>query len=140
MPTFILQVVGHGQDQGKGTFPASPEWKFKFFVQMGQILDDAIADQIYIEMEANNLDSVNHRVLQTYFEGADIVNYAIWDLDDANYTSGILLPGSTDAVVDIRGTTEQDPIFLVNLLALAVETLEINVGVDEVIVYFNACR
>jgi len=140
MATFNLQVSGHGEDQKLGEFPIANNWEFKFFVAMGQTLDYPTSEAIYKELAANNLAAVNKRVRQTYFEGADIVNYAMWDLKDANYVSGVLLAGSKVPVVDIKRTTQQNPIKLSNLLALAVETLHIKVGVDTVTVYFNACR
>jgi len=138
--TFTLQVSGHGEDQDNGTFPIANNWEFKFFVAMGEILDDPTSELIYQELAANDLTAVNKRVRQTYFEGNDVVDYAMWDLQNANYVSGVLKAGSNQSVVDIDGTTQQNPILLSNLLALAVEELGINVGVDTVIVYFNACR
>ena len=140
MATFNLQVSGHGEDQTLGSFPAAKNWQFKFFVAMGETLDYPTSELIYEELVANDLAAVNKRVRQTYFEGADIVNYAMWDLRDKNYVSGVLQAGSNIPVVDIIGTTRQRPIKLTNLLALAVETLRIKVGVDTVNVYFNACR
>jgi hypothetical protein len=140
MATFNLQVSGHGEDQQAGTFPAATNWEFKFFVAMGQVLDYPTSELIYQELLANNLNAVNRRVRQTYFEGAEITNYAMWDLEDPNYVSGVLVAGSGNPVVDIAGTTQQNPITLTNMLALAVEALGINVGVDTVTVYFNACR
>lgn len=140
MATFNLQVSGHGEDQNRGSFPVADNWQFKFFVAMGETLDYPTSELIYQELVANNLAAVNKRVRQTYFEGADIVNYAMWDLQDPNYVSGVLQAGSNVPVVDIHGTTRQQPIMLSNLLALAVEALRIRVGVDTVNVYFNACR
>jgi len=140
MATFTLQVSGHGEDQGKGSFPIANHWEFKFFVAMGQTLDYPTSVLIYQELAANNLAAVNKRVRQTYFEGNDVVNYAMWDLQDPNYVSGVLKAGENVPVVDIKGITRQKPILLSNLLTLAVETLKIKVGVDTVIVYFNACR
>jgi hypothetical protein len=140
MTTFNLQVSGHGEDQKLGTFPIAKNWQFKFFVKMGEALDYPTSEAIYQELVANDLAAVNKRVKNTYFEGTDIVNYAMWDLQDPNYVSGVLVAGSDVAVVDIDGTTQQQPIKLSNLLALAVEELGINVGVDTVTVYFNACR
>jgi hypothetical protein len=140
MATFTLQVSGHGEDQNRGEFPVAENWQFNFFVKMGEILDYPTSEAIYQELAANNLAAVNKRVKNIYFAGQDIVNYAMWDLADSNYVSGVLQVGSTVAVVDIDGTTQQNPIMLSNLLALAVEALDINVGVDTVIVYFNACR
>jgi hypothetical protein len=140
MATFVLQVSGHGEDQGKGEYPVAKNWEYKFFVKMGEVLDYPKSEDIYKELAANNLPAVNKRVVHTYFEGGEIDNYAIWDLKDSNYVSGVLQAGSTQSVVDISGTTEHKPIYLANLLALAVEALNINVGRDTVTVYFNACR
>jgi hypothetical protein len=120
MANFILQVSGHGQDQGTGTFPVAEKWQINFFVKMGEVLDYATSELIYQELAQNNLQAVNTRVVHTYFAG--------------------LQAGSTDLVVSIKGTTQQQPISLTNLLAIAVETLGIKVGTDTVTVYFNACR
>jgi hypothetical protein len=140
MATYILQVSGHGEDQGRGRFPVAKNMRYKFFVPMGQVLDYPTSEEIYEDFVANDLPAVDAKVTNTYFEGALIDDYVLWDLQDPNYVSGVLQAGSTDPVVDIEGVTYQQPVTLTNLLALATMKLGIRVGIDNVTVYFNACR
>lgn len=140
MATYILQVSGHGGDQGRGKFPVAPNMKYKFFVPMGEVLDYPTSEQIYQDFVANDLPAVDAQVQNTYFEGAMIDDYVLWDLQDPNYASGVLQAGSADPVIDIEGVTEQQPVTLTNLMALATMRLGIRVGIDNVTVYFNACR
>jgi hypothetical protein len=140
MATYYLEVSAHGENQGADRFPVAKKWEYKFFVPMGKVLDYPTSEEIYREFAANDLNAVNARVVNTYFEGAQIDNYALWDLQDPSYVSGVLQAGSTVPVVNIAGVTHANPIPLSGLLALAVEALKINVGTDTVYVYFNACR
>ncbi|WP_028534562.1 putative adhesin [Paludibacterium yongneupense] len=140
MAKFVLQVSGHAQVRDKVPFPVAGKWRFMFFVRQGEELDYPTSEKIYAELAASQFTKVDSRVVETYSTGDNIDDYVLWDLEDARYVSGVLLAGSTQAVVDIAGTTEQKSITLSNLLTLAIEQLNIEVGKDDVTVYFNACR
>lgn len=113
---------------------------YKFFVRMGEVLPYPLSIEIYDEMAQDNMSAVDAKVINTYFEGAKMDQYAVWDLGDPAYVSGVLLAGSTDPIVDIAGVTQSEPIMLTNLMALAVEHLDFNSESDTMTIYFNACR
>jgi hypothetical protein len=141
MTSYALQISAHAKVPHDGrTFPVAEGWQFKFFVGPGQPLPYGVSETIYTELCSDQVQAADARVRHIYFTDSPLTDYALWSLQDPRYVSGVLLVGSSVAVVDIGDIEEQAPISLSNLLALAVDELGIDVGRDEVTVYFNACR
>ena len=142
MPTtHYLQVSSHGQDTQQGTFHVPDGCTFKFFVKVGAILDYKESIEIYEEFAAADTDKLNARDKHTIFETGKVENYALWNLGDDQYVSGVLKlngPGSTTTLVRID-ETQQHPVFFNDVIDQALAALKPHAG-DEVIVYFNACR
>lgn len=141
MTEYALQISCHASvPHDGGSFPVAEGWQYKFFVPPGHALPYGLSEDIYAELCAGDVDAANARVRHTYFADAPLTNYALWSLQDPRYVSGALLVGSSEALIDIGDISEDNPISLTGLLALVVEALNIDVGRDEVTVYFNACR
>lgn len=140
--TYILQVSSHGGffTENKSTFTLfEKNWEVKYFVREGECLDYDESIEIFKELADNNIPAVDGRVVETSSSGDSITDYDLWDLEDENYPSGVLKAGEVTPIVDIAGTTEDNPIKFSELLNQAIQTLGIKEE-DKVVVYFNACR
>ncbi|MBP6750414.1 MAG: hypothetical protein KA144_12300 [Xanthomonadaceae bacterium] len=141
MASYVLQISAHAEPPSHDrTFPIAEGWTFKFFVSSGQELPYGISEDIYKELCAGDVAAADKRVKNTYFPDSPLTDYDLWSLNDVRYVSGALKVGESTALVDIGDIERSAPISLSNLLALIVEELGIDVGKDEVTVYFNACR
>lgn len=144
MATFTLQFSCHGialdvNNQPVGTFILPNNTTVYYFVREGGVLDYNVSIDIYNELVNNELDRIQPKIEETKSFGAAVKNYSLWDLKDQKFVSGSLRVGENTPIINIDGTTYNNPTNFRDLFYQTLGALNKQEG-DSVIIYFNACR
>ena len=150
---WILEIVCHGMRPvipGE-SFIVPPNVQIKFFVRDGEALDELVAAGLHGRFVRGQLDRLNAGVVETVSSGSPVIDYYLSVYDPPDPTTG--QPnffGDRNGVYsvgsDIRVMLLTDPnileesMNLESVLNRIILRLRINPLLDEVVVYYNACR
>ena len=95
---------------------------------------------IYDILNKGDLTEAEKLVAHTDTAGSDVVNYELWDLGEPKYVSGSMLVGANEALVSLKGITQDKPCTLFELMASTIVALDADGHGNSFSIYFNACR
>jgi hypothetical protein len=141
MTDFVIQVSAHGKIPAlRPNFDVPEGFQIAFFCKLDDIILWDKSVKIYNALAASDTATVNSMVVNRIYPTGTTVDFALWELGDPSYITGTLLMGSKQAIVDITGVKESNPISLSNLLAQTIVDLKADKPGNTFTIYFNACR
>lgn len=140
MPHYDIQISAHAQNPGGTSYKVPAGYTYKFFCSAGEILDWDVSVSIYDILNKGDLTEAEKLVAHTDTAGSDVVNYELWDLGEPKYVSGSMLVGANEALVSLKGITQDKPCTLFELMASTIVALDADGHGNSFSIYFNACR